>query len=1259
MYLSEAIRHEKKDTHVLIARRMEAALSLDNVSPAEPASPPQIMSSDPPEILSSSPIASPAALAGPALANDPPETIYDDFSMAWSSAQIGDPAPPDETAADASSSMDMWYPADSAQETDADVREETEDGSEALLDAREYSDESDGGSWEDEEVPDETTEDEVLPDSSGQYFPWGSKQKCTTSVLTAFPRSVFSEKELSAMRWAAMGCGATDVPTAKQIAYSRKQIIDVCGASAKRMTGAFGNTFTVLDLATILAHEWANPLVRPHVATLPEDGNGGMDRRSQASKWRKEVDPLLGGPMVRFGGKDYYVEEPALAFVGHESFASPVLPLRFFTREGKPWAEARRLRVHPTQNEFLIDVRLPSNLEIPLASFALPYPEFALAHATLGYPNPEQIHGMVTAGAQWELDALVIEDCNLQSPNPYRAKAQGRQILSVPISCYCDDTSGNVSKKWNKHNSILFTLSGLAPEYIHLLYNIHFLATSNTAPPLEMFEAVVKQIQEIRQAGGVEAYDCKLEEEVLLMPWAMDFDGDNPMSSEFSCHVGLSGKCMCRLCMVEAPKESENRDEEQERVRKLLSTAAPRSKADIRLALNRQLDEVLRGAPSNMSTIATETGVKDKYFQHFADELASACARIKEKRQEDPAYQGTQYLIDEMKRLRSEMPEDIFSPVLRLDEFDPATDTPVEILHVVLLGFVKYFWRDAVSRQSDRGKEILIARINSFDTNGLNVARGRGATLVYYAGSLTGRDFRLVVQMAPSILPGLVPDVVYDAWLSLCRLCPLLYQHEISDVSAYVVRLEAAIDMFLATTALWNTAWFNKPKFHILLHAPAHIRRLGPAPLMSTEGYESFNHVIRCRSVHSPRHAPSHDIAQSFSWMHAVRHLLSGGYFQSGALEHQRRWRQAGGSVLKMIHSDANLVKFMGMTKVLRPSNAGQFKVMPNALPLERHDVQRLCTRQTLSSKELPSPVMHSCSKVILSNGDTVAPGGFVLARTGGASPALISKVVSILCDNRTSTVLGLLLQPFTIGPLALPYRLPSIAKDTVTPGLNWCSFSDCEAAVSVFHNCKRNGCVASRTRAVKRERTSTTLLEWEVRHESSPDDLVLNLAQLRSAASLQPLHPPTENPFTNRGDLLRQAVANRRRIVEEGEKEVLTTSDPAVELSSAPTRKRTRKSKEKAIAGSGNVAGMHERGPSTKRARKGKGTVAPISAAPLAPEGEALASSLVDTLSGNEGPVQHDHDHSPVLSLPEAMRSQASALELQFINYDAGWYSR
>ena len=60
---------------------------------------------------------------------------------------------------------------------------------------------------------------------------------------------------------------------------------------------------------------------------------------------------------------------------------------------------------------------------------------------------------------------------------------------------YCDDTSGNSSKKWNKHNSFLFNLAGLPKEEVHKEYNIHFLCTSNVAPPLEMSEGIVKQLE--------------------------------------------------------------------------------------------------------------------------------------------------------------------------------------------------------------------------------------------------------------------------------------------------------------------------------------------------------------------------------------------------------------------------------------------------------------------------------------------------------------------------------------------------------------------------------------------------------------------------------------------------------------------------------------------------------------------------------------------------------------------------------------------
>ena len=94
-------------------------------------------------------------------------------------------------------------------------------------------------------------------------------------------------------------------------------------------------------------------------------------------------------------------------------------------------------------------------------------------------------------------------------------------------------------------------------------------------------------------------------------------------------------------------------------------------------------------------------------------------------------------------------------------DFDPNFHTPVEILHVILLGFVKYFWRDAVSRQKAEGKEILKVQLSSFDMGGLGLPRVRGHTLVQYAGSLNGGDFRLILQLAPIVLQGLIPAASY------------------------------------------------------------------------------------------------------------------------------------------------------------------------------------------------------------------------------------------------------------------------------------------------------------------------------------------------------------------------------------------------------------------------------------------------------------------------------------------------------------------
>ncbi|KAJ3832690.1 hypothetical protein F5878DRAFT_547794, partial [Lentinula raphanica] len=84
---------------------------------------------------------------------------------------------------------------------------------------------------------------------------------------------------------------------------------------------------------------------------------------------------------------------------------------------------------------------------------------------------------------------------NPEVGNPWRQHANGAQVLSYPIWLYCDDTSGNTSKRWNEHNSFLFTSAGLDRSESSKEYNVHFLSTSNTAPPLEMLDGIADQLQ--------------------------------------------------------------------------------------------------------------------------------------------------------------------------------------------------------------------------------------------------------------------------------------------------------------------------------------------------------------------------------------------------------------------------------------------------------------------------------------------------------------------------------------------------------------------------------------------------------------------------------------------------------------------------------------------------------------------------------------------------------------------------------------------
>ncbi|TEB26579.1 hypothetical protein FA13DRAFT_1888971, partial [Coprinellus micaceus] len=723
---------------------------------------------------------------------------------------------------------------------------------------------------------------------------------CILDILHHVPRSMFSEHQMSVVGWSHQVMGLP-APSRRSMKRVEKLLQKLCGIQTLRYKGALGNVYYTNDICAMIAEEFANPLVRKHLSDLPEERNTGLSEARHFSRWRHEISADLATPMARSSGQDFYVLEPAMVMdCGSSSYR---MPSRWFEKGGNVYADTWGMTMMGGQGWI---VEEHDTKPIELKQFMVSFPYLRESWEQRGIADPT-----VILGSRQERDGRVSQWTRTDSKigNRWREKAQGKRVYAFPVWLYCDDTSGNKSKKWNKHNSFLFTPAGLPHDQAHLEYHVHFICTSNVAPPLEMLDGISEQINK-GQSEGIWAWDCEADEAALLIPSVLAVLGDNPMQSELACHIGLHGKYFCRCCFVKGKdaddmedldditeellrsgsdtggrgsksKKKKKRKQREEtaqemlaRVRRFLKIGEARDPIETQRDLRNVFTAATTiGQKTHSKALKREKGIKDMYQEHFTEKVFDFMKKL------SGGVPERQAKVDELVKT---LPKDemLASPIWRIqDDLDPHRDTPVEILHVVLLGFVKYFWRDAMARLSDEQKATVIARLISVRTSGLEIPPIAARTLVKYAGSLVGRDFRVVVQVAPFVLHGLVPAACYRAWVALSTLIPLIWQPVINDLVQYLADLRAGINTFLLATTEWTPRWFNKPKFHIILHLPDHIERLGPAILFATESFESYNSPIRSLSINSNRQAPSRDIAVGFAASGRLRHLLSGGKF--------------------------------------------------------------------------------------------------------------------------------------------------------------------------------------------------------------------------------------------------------------------------------------------------------------------------------------------------------------------------------------------
>ena len=95
--------------------------------------------------------------------------------------------------------------------------------------------------------------------------------------------------------------------------------------------------------------------------------------------------------------------------------------------------------------------------------------------------------------------------------------------------------------------------------------------------------------------------------------------------------------------------------------------------------------------------------------------------------------------------------------------------------------------RDVMTRLFADQKTLLETRFYLIDIAGLFDSLLVGKTHMQYAGSLTGRDFCAIVQVAPFVLCDLVPPECYETWLTISLMLLLVWQPKIQNINTHIV----------------------------------------------------------------------------------------------------------------------------------------------------------------------------------------------------------------------------------------------------------------------------------------------------------------------------------------------------------------------------------------------------------------------------------------------------------------------------------------
>ncbi|KZV81516.1 hypothetical protein EXIGLDRAFT_628358, partial [Exidia glandulosa HHB12029] len=929
----------------------------------------------------------------------------------------------------------------------------------------------------------------------GDYAPYPSEEMLLADMLDNFPRLRLSDAHMEVIlyMWEKTARHPSKIPSLKRLRKFQESLQARFGTQTREYNSELGNVFFVNDVRTTLALDMANPQVAEQLTVYPELKPPSITNAWDTSRWLElPLDQLT--PMVRVGAHDFFVNELALLVSGEF-----VIPYMWATYEGALSGICRKC----TYNE--VSHNLRARLSISST---------ARKSQHLSVCRPSVYRDMCTDSHS----ADSHENFRDAMPNPLRAKANGEELFTLFLNTWADDVSGNVSKQWNKHWNICFQNACLPGRLLFQEYFVRFFSTSQHATAPEQLAAMKEQVLSTHDApypcfhaGKKQA--CKFRIVVQSLP------ADNPQQSEHCSHTtGARAHLYCRRCHV-TRKMPDDPDDHEGWYASHFAPGRPRTLQETRENVEYQLDLACQDALDLIEAERTSTGINDPIASEWIDRIFAKAKEVTTAAHlapDDPSLPHTAEDLAEYLRIwLAEQPGDHMSPLLKWSGLDPHTNTPVELLHTILLGLAKYIWHAVYTAwKNDKKKEALFAtRLEGTDLNGLSIESFRPRYFVQYKGALIGRQFKALTQTMVFHLHDLCTPELFTLVKACGEISAVLWEDSIKDMTRYQSDLQILINNVLDAYAdVDPLRVLDKVKLHLLTHIPDDLPRFGPALRSITEIFESFNAVFRMCSVLSNHHAPSRDIALSIADMDRLKHVISGGYWMENGVP-----VQAAENVRRVLEDHPIIQKHLGWAPP-KSAQPGMFSVPARLLSSAEFEVLEKDFALQAAYIALPKDhLWREGAHVVSNTGDICKTGAFVFfggsdnfddqGQPAGSSSLRIGRIMAIYVPTNTAAI-----SPFLV---VKEYRV-STERHThfdmpvlvnMNRDLQPVLPKKIRFIVNVQHDCRSSGCGPTGTRQISQERTTSSRTVPVLEHVSN-DRYIINTHAFHNAARLRKALP-------------------------------------------------------------------------------------------------------------------------------------------------------